>query len=74
MRSRFHLGMTITNTRDTTMTARLDPVAAAPELMKIWRDAAVIIAASLEPSLAELVKIRASQINGCANCINPMQR
>ena len=28
------------------------------------------IASSLEPSLAELVKIRASQINGCANCIN----
>ena len=28
------------------------------------------IASSLDPSLAELVKIRASQINGCANCIN----
>jgi AhpD family alkylhydroperoxidase len=28
------------------------------------------IAASLEPSLIELVDIRASQINGCANCIN----
>ena len=25
---------------------------------------------SLEPSLVELVKIRASQINGCANCLN----
>ena len=25
---------------------------------------------SLEPTLVELVKIRASQINGCANCIN----
>jgi AhpD family alkylhydroperoxidase len=30
----------------------------------------VEIAASLEPSLIELVKIRASQINECANCIN----
>lgn len=28
------------------------------------------VAASLEPDLIELVKIRASQINGCANCIN----
>ena len=28
------------------------------------------IASSLEPSLAHLVEIRASQINGCANCIN----
>lgn len=52
------------------MTARLDPVAAAPDLMKTWLGASVTIAASLEPSLAELVKIRASQINGCANCIN----
>jgi AhpD family alkylhydroperoxidase len=25
---------------------------------------------SLEPTLTELVKLRASQINGCANCIN----
>jgi AhpD family alkylhydroperoxidase len=52
------------------MTARLDPVAAAPALMKTWYGASVTIASSLEPSLAELVKIRASQINGCANCIN----
>ena len=28
------------------------------------------VAASLESDLIELVKIRASQINGCANCIN----
>jgi AhpD family alkylhydroperoxidase len=52
------------------MTVRLDPLAAAPKLMKIWFEASVAIAASLEPTLAELVKIRASQINGCANCIN----
>jgi len=38
--------------------------------MKIWFDASVEISSSLEPSLTELVKIRASQINGCANCIN----
>jgi AhpD family alkylhydroperoxidase len=38
--------------------------------VKAWTGASLAIAASLEPSLVELVKIRASQINGCANCIN----
>jgi AhpD family alkylhydroperoxidase len=52
------------------MTARLDPTAAAPELMKTWLGASIAIASSLDPTLAELVKIRASQINGCANCLN----
>ncbi len=52
------------------MTAKLNPYAAAPQLMKNWTATATAIAASLEPSLIELVKIRASQINGCANCIN----
>ena len=28
------------------------------------------IVASVDPSVASLVEIRASQINGCANCIN----
>ena len=52
------------------MTAKLDPFAAAPVLMKQWMGISLAAAASLEPSLIELVKIRASQINGCANCIN----
>ncbi|MEP6567791.1 MAG: carboxymuconolactone decarboxylase family protein [Mesorhizobium sp.] len=52
------------------MTVRLEPFAAAPSLMKEWQRASIAIAASLDPSLAELVEIRASQINGCANCIN----
>lgn len=52
------------------MTAKLNPYAAAPQLMKGWTSTSMAIAASLEPSLIELVKIRASQINGCANCIN----
>ena len=52
------------------MTAKIDLFAAAPALMKHWQRASYAIAASLEPSLIELVKIRASQINGCANCIN----
>jgi AhpD family alkylhydroperoxidase len=52
------------------MTARLDPFAAAPALMTEWHRTSLAIAASLEPGLAQLVEIRASQINGCANCIN----
>lgn len=52
------------------MTAKLDLFAAAPSLMKAWFGTSVTINSSLEPRLAELVKIRASQINGCANCIN----
>jgi AhpD family alkylhydroperoxidase len=47
-----------------------DLFAAAPELMKKWTATSLAIASSLEPALMELVKIRASQINGCANCIN----
>ena len=52
------------------MTPRPDIFNAAPELMKKWMSMSMDAAASLEPSLIELVKIRASQINGCANCIN----
>ncbi len=52
------------------MTAKLDPFAAAPSVMKPWFAASTAIAAGLEPSLIELVKVRASQINQCANCIN----
>ncbi|MCA1490665.1 carboxymuconolactone decarboxylase family protein [Ensifer sp. NBAIM29] len=52
------------------MTAKFDPFTAAPALMKNWTGTSVAVASSLEPSLIELVKIRASQINGCANCIN----
>jgi AhpD family alkylhydroperoxidase len=44
--------------------------AAAPELMQKWMQASVAVASSLEPSLIALVEIRASQINGCANCLN----
>ncbi len=52
------------------MTATLDPFAAAPTMMKKWMAVSTDIAASLEPGLVELVKIRSSQINACANCIN----
>ena len=52
------------------MTAKIDPFAAAPELMKKWIGTSMAVASSLEPSLVGLVEIRASQINGCANCLN----
>jgi AhpD family alkylhydroperoxidase len=52
------------------MTAKLDPFASAPEAMKAWFRASQAIASGLDPSLVRLVEIRASQINGCANCIN----
>jgi AhpD family alkylhydroperoxidase len=56
------------------MTARTmnanDLFAVAPELMKKWTATSLAIASSLEPAIVRLVEIRASQINGCANCIN----
>ena len=52
------------------MTQRLDPFAAAPAQMKMWLDTSLKIAPAIEHSLLELIKIRASQINGCANCLN----
>jgi len=52
------------------MTAKLNPFAAAPQLMKSWMGVSTQVADSLEHSLIELVKIRASQINACANCIH----
>jgi AhpD family alkylhydroperoxidase len=38
--------------------------------MKSWTSTSLAIASSLEPTLIGLVEIRASQINGCANCLN----
>jgi AhpD family alkylhydroperoxidase len=53
------------------MKARLNAYTAAPETMKAVAAIEPVIAASgLEASLIELVKTRASQINGCAYCIH----
>ena len=53
------------------MTSRINPYAAAPDTLKAWMGFSNQVAASgLEKPLLELVKIRASQINGCANCLN----
>ncbi len=53
------------------MSARMNPWAAAPELMnQMVAYSKSVEAAGLEKSLLELVKIRASQINGCAICLH----
>jgi AhpD family alkylhydroperoxidase len=53
------------------MHERLNAYAAAPETFKAMVELSGKIAASgIEHSLQELVKIRASQINGCANCLH----
>jgi AhpD family alkylhydroperoxidase len=56
---------------ETLMKARLNAYTAAPETMKAVAAIEPVIAASgLEQGLIELVKTRASQINGCAYCIH----
>jgi AhpD family alkylhydroperoxidase len=56
---------------DEPMTARLNPYAAHYALTKPLIDYAMTVQAmGLEPSLMELVKIRASQMNGCALCLD----
>jgi AhpD family alkylhydroperoxidase len=53
------------------MKPRLNPYQAAPEAMKaLGALEAYVVGCGLEPSLIELVKTRASQINGCAFCIH----
>ncbi len=53
------------------MTPRLNPFSAAPAPMQSWLEFSQgIQRLGLEESLMELVKIRASQINGCAFCLN----
>lgn len=50
--------------------ANIDLFAAAPSQMKEWHRTSLVINSSLDPKLVHLVEIRASQINGCANCLN----
>lgn len=50
---------------------RLDPHALAPELLApLLELSARLNASGLEPRLLDLIKIRASQINGCAFCLH----
>jgi AhpD family alkylhydroperoxidase len=49
---------------------RLNPYSQNPALVQPLIDYAVTIQARVEPKLAHLIKIRASQINGCAICLH----
>jgi AhpD family alkylhydroperoxidase len=54
------------------MHGKFNVFGAAPTLMRDFRRASteLAVAANFDPRLTELVKLRASQINSCANCIN----
>ena len=53
------------------MSARLNPYAAAPEMIAAMTALeTAVVSSGLEHSLIELVKTRASQINGCAFCMD----
>ena len=53
------------------MTPRLNPYKAAPETIKAMVALEThVVTSGLEPSLIELVKTRASIINGCAFCVH----
>jgi AhpD family alkylhydroperoxidase len=57
------------------MEQRLDAYAVAPDAINAVRGIeAYIRGCGLEPSLIELVKMRASQINGCAFCLDMHSR
>jgi AhpD family alkylhydroperoxidase len=51
------------------MTSRLNPFAKHYDLVKSLIDFGNIAQDGLDPTLAELIRIRASQINGCAVCL-----
>lgn len=53
------------------MTMRLQPFEAAPDAMRgFFAFSTAVNESGLDRTLLELVKVRASQINGCANCLN----
>jgi AhpD family alkylhydroperoxidase len=53
------------------MKPRLNPYQAAPEAMKAVAALETYVQESgLDPALIELIKMRASQINGCAYCLH----
>ena len=57
------------------MKARLDPYKAAPAVMKaIIALENFVASCGLDPRLMELVRLRASEINGCAYCVHMHSR
>jgi AhpD family alkylhydroperoxidase len=55
---------------DTPAVKRVDPAAAAPDVYHAMAAFQRVAEAELDPLLAELVRIRVSQINGCAFCLD----
>lgn len=49
---------------------RLNPFAVAPEQMKLLIDYAVASGEGFDARLKSLVKMRASQLNGCSRCLH----
>jgi AhpD family alkylhydroperoxidase len=62
----------VSNEQEAIMSAKIDLFTAAPSLMRDWQRTSTQLAsaANFDPVLTELIKLRASQINGCANCLN----
>lgn len=53
------------------MQSRMDYAKVAPEALRVmWGLEGYVRHSGLEPALLELVRLRASQINGCAFCID----
>ena len=60
-----------TRTREDAMKPRIDAIKIAPDAYKAMLALGAYVRQSgLEPSLLDLVRLRASQINGCAYCID----
>ena len=51
-------------------TPQINPFTASAAQMKHWLGVSKAVNGSLDQTLVHLVEIRASQINGCANCLN----
>ncbi|MBO0679763.1 carboxymuconolactone decarboxylase family protein [Mycolicibacterium sp. S2-37] len=60
----------MTSTLTTDKTARISMFKAAPELYDAMMTLSSASAKDLEPEIGELIKIRASQINRCAFCLD----
>ena len=50
-------------------TQRMDITRSAPEIYRHLREIEQVIARKIDPKLYHLIKLRASQINGCAYCL-----
>ncbi|WP_197379132.1 carboxymuconolactone decarboxylase family protein [Mycolicibacterium mengxianglii] len=60
----------MTQTLDSRETTRLNMNRVAPEFYEAMMSLSAAAAKGLDPTLAELIKIRASQLNHCAFCLD----